>query len=223
MNSRHFVIGDIHGHARALDAILNAIAPTGDDCITFLGDYIDHGPDSKAVLDTLIRLGNIARPLIRPIAGNHEALLLAALNDSDAEREWLRYGGEQTVASFGMARIREIPDRYIEWLAGLPLYIEDDNAIFVHAGAHPNRPMNAQTENDLLWAHLPCPVYMANGKTLYCGHTPRKEPIISPLFVHLDTGIASGGLLSCYEVSTGQLLQANRWGEIVQVQHGIAA
>ncbi|MAT49758.1 MAG: hypothetical protein CMK32_01035 [Porticoccaceae bacterium] len=223
MNSRHFVIGDIHGHARALDAILNAIAPTGADCITFLGDYIDHGPDSKAVLDTLIRLGNIARPLIRPIAGNHEALLLAALNDRDAEREWLRYGGEQTLASFGVAKISEIPNHYVEWLAALPLYIEDDNAVFVHAGANPNRPMNRQTENDLLWRHLPSPVYMANGKALYCGHTPRTAPVISPLFVNLDTGIANGGLLSCYEITTGQLMQANRWGEISETTQAVAA
>lgn len=216
---RHFVIGDIHGHARALDAILNTIAPVRSDRITFLGDYIDHGPHSKAVLDTLMALGNTARP----IAGNHEVLMLAALTDTDVQREWLRYGGEQTLTSFGVDHIRQIPDRYIRWLAQLPWYIEDENAVFVHAGANPYQAMNKQTENDLLWRHLPAPIRLANGKTLYCGHTPRTQPVISPSFVNLDTGIASGGMLSCYEITTGHLIQANRRGEIIEPALIIAA
>lgn len=54
--TRILAIGDIHGCARALDALLAAVAPTPDDLIVTLGDYVDRGLDSAGVINRLIRL-----------------------------------------------------------------------------------------------------------------------------------------------------------------------
>jgi Calcineurin-like phosphoesterase len=207
---RHFAIGDIHGHIHALNAILNRIAPTKTDRIILLGDYIDHGPDSKAVIDTIISLGNIARP----IAGNHEALMLAARTDQDAQCAWLRYGGDQTLCSFKASCVSEIPQRYFDWISALPLYLEDEHTVYVHAGVNPSKPMSRQRDEDLLWRHQPHPRRLSNGKLLVCGHTPRPCPLIDEKYISLDTGIASGGLLSCIDLNTRSLIQATAEGRL---------
>lgn len=216
---RHFVIGDIHGHAKALDAILDAITPARDDRITLLGDYIDQGPASKAVLDTIMALG----PIGRPIAGNHEVLMLAARTEPAAEREWLRYGGDQTLASFGVNHLSQIPDRYFEWMASLPWCLQDTNHVFVHAGMNPALPLAAQSEEDLLWLHRQKPVRLQNGKVLVTGHTPQPRPVITPCHIQLDTGIACGGLLSCLDLYSGGLIQADTRGELLARKCAVAA
>ena len=208
---RHFVIGDIHGHLRALDALLDCIAPASGDRITFLGDYVDHGPHSKDVIDTIVRLGDIARP----IAGNHEMYLLGALTDSDVEREWLRCGGAATLASFGVGSVKDIPVSYIDWLDSLPWYIEDAGHLFVHAGVNPQVPMAAQTQEDLMWRHWSTPIVLQSGKTLVCGHRPTASPFMSPTCICLDGGIARGGVLSCYECESRTLYRSDASGRLL--------
>ncbi len=112
-----------------------------------LGDYIDHSPESRAVLDTLMSLGEQATPIL----GNHEAMLLSAIDDDFVEREWLRYGGNTTSFSFGVTRANQIPQTYIDWLQELPLYREEEGYLFTHAIPSPNAPIADQSEEHLLW------------------------------------------------------------------------
>ena len=93
------VIGDIHGHARALDALLEIVRPEADDTLVTLGDVIDRGPDSRGVLDTLIELGSICQVI--PILGNHEEMMLAAIKSSVDLRSWVEFGGAETLESYG--------------------------------------------------------------------------------------------------------------------------
>ncbi len=76
MRPRTIAIGDIHGCSRALEAVLTAIGPRPDDVIVTLGDYVNRGPDSRAVLDRLIALEG--QCTLVPILGNHDQMLLAA-------------------------------------------------------------------------------------------------------------------------------------------------
>jgi serine/threonine protein phosphatase 1 len=96
---RTIAIGDIHGCARALATLLDAIGPAQEDTLVPLGDFIDCGPDSREVLDQLIALSR--RCHLVPILGNHEEMLLAAALSSSALKEWLFCGGKQTLASYG--------------------------------------------------------------------------------------------------------------------------
>ena len=72
-----WVIGDIHGMLDPLRALINRLDNDSLDKFLFTGDYIDHGPSSKAVIDLIMSLGDKAVPLI----GNHEHLLLQTLFD----------------------------------------------------------------------------------------------------------------------------------------------
>ena len=53
---RVLAIGDIHGCSGPLDDLLAFVQPTPDDLLVTLGDYVDRGPDSRGVLDRLVRL-----------------------------------------------------------------------------------------------------------------------------------------------------------------------
>ncbi len=207
---RHFAIADVHGHATALDALLARLSLDAVDRVTFLGDLIDVGPDSRRVLDRVMGMGSQARSVM----GNHETLLLAAVTDEDVERHWLGYGGDQTLASFGVEKAGLIPDEYRLWLSSLPLWIEESDYIFVHAGVRPDRAMVDQTEQTLLWQHQAEPQPLTNGKILVSGHTPRSQPLLLPHCFALDTGIACGGLLTAIELP---LTVQNRVEHIIQV------
>jgi serine/threonine protein phosphatase 1 len=101
MANRTIAIGDIHGCPDALAALLDAVAPDRDDTVVTLGDSIDRGPNSRAVLDRLTALAGHCR--LVPFLGNHEEALLDALRDKDALRRWLTLGGADTLRSYGRA------------------------------------------------------------------------------------------------------------------------
>src|SRR4051794_21011629 len=99
MSGRTIAIGDIHGCAAALAALVEAIRPGPDDTVVTLGDYIDRGPDSRGVLDQLIALAGRCR--LVPLLGNHEEMLIAAAADATALRSWLTCGGVAALRSYG--------------------------------------------------------------------------------------------------------------------------
>jgi serine/threonine protein phosphatase 1 len=88
-----------HGCAAALAALVRAIDPTPLDTLVFLGDYIDRGPDSRGVLEQVTALAE--RCIAAPLLGNHEEMLLAALEGRSDLRYWLRFGGTKALASYG--------------------------------------------------------------------------------------------------------------------------
>ena len=75
-----YAIGDIHGGSQTLIALIRKIAPRRDDRVYLLGDYIDRGPDSKGVIDTIIRLQEAGCD-IRPLRGNHEDMLIRNITE----------------------------------------------------------------------------------------------------------------------------------------------
>src|SRR5262245_50312650 len=95
---RTLAIGDIHGCLSALDALLDEVDPQHGDLVVALGDYVDRGPDSKGVLDRLIALE--ARCRCVALRGNHDVMMMAGREDREQFREWLNYGGKQTLESY---------------------------------------------------------------------------------------------------------------------------
>jgi len=148
MKEREIAIGDVHGCLNTLKALVeNQIKPSAQDTLIFVGDLIDRGPDSKGVLDYIIYLEeNVCR--VVGIMGNHEELLLNALEaevnlpkktlfkkpKNPLLENWFQLGGKETLASFGVSSVLEIPQKYIEWLNNLRHYYESEKFIVVHAG-----------------------------------------------------------------------------------------
>lgn len=96
--SRTIAIGDIHGCSTALIGLLAAIDPEPDDTIVTLGDYIDRGIDSRGVLDRLLELSRRSR--LVSLLGNHEEMLLDALQEQAGYDFWINCGGIATLDSY---------------------------------------------------------------------------------------------------------------------------
>src|SRR5262249_36124911 len=105
--SRTLAIGDIHGCSATLDALLTVVALAPDDIVITLGDYVDRGPDSKGVLERLLRIEGRAR--LVPLLGNHDEMMLEARNGSSYD--WQSGYGETTVASYG-GNVDQIPQAH---------------------------------------------------------------------------------------------------------------
>ena len=105
---RVFAIGDVHGCAMELEALLSHLAKheglTSSDLVVFLGDYIDRGPDSKMVIDVLLEFHK-THANTRFLKGNHEDMMLQCLetDDRDIWHTWLSNGGEDTLGSLGVS------------------------------------------------------------------------------------------------------------------------
>ncbi len=96
---RLIAIGDIHGHLQSLDTLLAAISPQATDTIVTLGDYVDRGDNSKGVIERLIQLKS--RCNLVTIRGNHEEMMLDVIEYGQSPHSWLRYGGVDTLDSYG--------------------------------------------------------------------------------------------------------------------------
>jgi len=207
-----FVIGDIHGCNDLLLQLLDRISPIPPDArIIFLGDYIDRGPQSKEVVDTVLRLRK-QYPYTITLMGNHERMLLDYLADINRER-YLHFGGSQTLESYGIAPQEEakekIPVEHIRCFNELILYWEDDKHIFVHAGIEPEVPMALQSEEWLLWSRDTDSGLstVTQGKIIIYGHSAFKTPHISPEKVGIDTGAVYGGNLTCLVLPDHEFIQ----------------
>jgi serine/threonine protein phosphatase 1 len=173
-----YVIGDIHGKYSSLKMILSRITPLRkQDELIFLGDYIDRGPDSDKVIQTLINLKN-KYSNITFLSGNHEKLLLASLGLSKSciptrngiapmpENLWLSNGGNYTIFSYAKMKnmspkealsiplkryINIIPEEHLDFFQSLYSYYEHSDYVFVHAGCDPYIELSKQEESILLW------------------------------------------------------------------------
>ena len=158
--SRRWIIGDIHGCINTLRHMMEEeISPTQGDAVFFLGDLIDRGPDSKAVVDYIISLLDQSVD-VRIIRGNHEVMLLEAADSEEKFLLWMRNGGMKTLESFGAEgdlfigpeAVAKIPERYIEFFNGLPWYLETEGFFLVHAGLNPvSRDPLSDTET-MIWS-----------------------------------------------------------------------
>ncbi len=198
-----FAVGDIHGCLTSLENLLEQLPISwGKDYLIFLGDYIDRGPDSRAVIDLLIELKNQYPEKVITLKGNHEWMLERFLKGIDIET-YLYNGGDTTLKNyfnFKTGKI-EIPLEHLEFLKNLKLYFELYNYFFVHAGIRPGIPLEFQTEEDLLWIRDSF-IFSEDefSKVVIFGHTPFSAPLVLKDRIGIDTGCVYGGYLTAVQL-----------------------
>jgi serine/threonine protein phosphatase 1 len=214
---RTLAIGDIHGCNTALVTLLEKVQPSVGDKIIFLGDYIDRGPTSREVIETLLALTKTCSPIF--VRGNHEVMILEAVSDPLKDNLWQSYGGLETLYSYG-ANYRSdwasiIPKEHWEFFEKTVKFAETDACIFVHAGLDPESDMDAQPDWLLFWEFFDRMQPHKSGKRVVCGHTPQPGGIIKDVgfAVCIDTGPAIGGWLTCLDTGSGTYWQANEKGQ----------
>ena len=219
---RIYAIGDVHGYRDALESMHDAIAddllqrPPKHAHIVYLGDYVDRGPDSKGVIDYLITRRDRGDGIDKTfLLGNHEAAMMYfyASNDSDKHARWLKWGGVETVQSYGIdvtypdapaayARASDafraaLPPAHVDFLAALQTHVMLGDYVFAHAGTHPETPLHKQKKGHLLtmrepflnWEH-PVPFCTVHG------HTISETPQVKHHRIGVDTGLYAGGKLT---------------------------
>jgi serine/threonine protein phosphatase 1 len=217
MPARLIAIGDIHGCSAALRTILDAIEPQSDDTIVTLGDYIDRGPDSRGVIDCLLQLQSSCN--LVPLLGNHDEMLIDIYNGrEDLLGDWLLFGGEATLSSYGTSKPEKIPQNHIEFLEDCLLYHETEKYIFLHATYDPALPLERQTVQMLLWNKIrPTPPGPhCSGKTVIVGHTAQRNGEILDLgyLKCIDTCCYGEGFLTALDMQSGQIWQADKTGRM---------
>jgi serine/threonine protein phosphatase 1 len=113
--SRLIAIGDIHGCAAALDAVLAEIRLQPDDCLVLLGDYVDRGPDSRQVINRILALQQ--KYQVIPLMGNHELMMLDSFEDHSQAFYWLQCGGKETLDSYG-GDPTDVPREHLDFIRG---------------------------------------------------------------------------------------------------------
>lgn len=215
--TRIYAIGDIHGRA---DLLVDLIERIDDDLWRrpieyaveiYLGDYIDRGSNSKAVIDILCR--RLVHRNAICLRGNHEAILEDFLENPDVIYGWARLGGLATLTSYGVSippRTQFVPAKlHRDFCAALPrthmLFLQClrnvygcGDYLFVHAGIRPGVPLEAQMRDDLIWIRNEFLHSTADhGCTVVHGHTPVTHPQICSNRINIDTGAVHTGRLTC--------------------------
>lgn len=209
-----YAIGDVHGCLAQLERLEQAIyadgaAFAGEKWIVMLGDYVDRGPNSAGVLDHLLAPVPSGYRRIC-LAGNHETMMLAFLDEPLSGSDWRRFGGNQTLQSYAidehfdahtLEQRRQIlhghvPRRHVDFMGSLPLYLRVGNTVFVHAGLRHGVPLEQQSERDLLWLRPGDDIPFEAGTVVVHGHTPAATPTLSPWRIGIDTGAAMTGILT---------------------------
>ncbi len=217
MPARLIAIGDIHGCLSALLSLLEAIKPGRDDTIITMGDYIDRGPDSRGVIDCLLQLQSACN--LVPLLGNHDEMLIDIRSGrADMLGDWLLFGGDATMSSYGTLKPETIPQNHIEFLEDCLLYYETEKHIFLHATYDPALPLDRQTLQMLLWDKIrPTPPGPhCSGKTVIVGHTAQRNGEILDLgyLKCIDTCCYGEGWLTAMDVQSGQIWQADKAGRM---------
>ena len=219
-----YAIGDIHGqHDMLLDALTRIESDGGANArVVFLGDLVDRGPNSRAVIDTLISGREQGRDWV-VLLGNHDRLFLDYLDTGTvvhplirsrtvraSGQGWLHeiMGGPATLASYGIdttltgadlhaATRAAVPQSHVEFLRACPLYHIENDLLFVHAGINPKLPLEWQTEEDLLWIRAPFLEHVEPFNWLVVhGHSSIELPRNYGNRVNLDSGAGFGRSLT---------------------------
>lgn len=219
--ARVYAIGDIHGSLDLLQKLQEKILadasnapPSTQKFLIYLGDYVDRSPDSKGVIDLLLREPLPGFERIH-LMGNHEEMFLSFLRYAAFGEAWFAAGGEATVKSYGIpidgtgltpedyqeirdAFHRAVPAAHLKFLSDLELTYEIGNCLFVHAGVRPGKELKDQKPQDLLWIKEPFTRSTANhGKIIVHGHSSRKRVERRANRINVDTGAWETKRLTC--------------------------
>ena len=243
--TRLYAIGDVHGQLPLLEELHGAIRrdlpgiTAARVVAIYLGDYIDRGRDSRAVIDLLAAKTSVLGDQVETIhlAGNHEDMMLTALDAAQAgtghgagmTMSWLQNGGVETLASYGVsvdttAPFTELaqsvrtgmdaamPPHHRTFLDRLKPHHREGGYLFVHAGIRPGIPLEQQSREDLLWIRkdfLEC--RDAHPYVVVHGHTPSRLPEMLDNRIGIDTGAFATGRLTCavFEGADRRLLMVN--------------
>ena len=212
------VIGDLHGRYDLLEIMLATIDnrdPEGSAKRIFVGDLIDRGPQSAAVLTRVHQLCASDPTRYICVMGNHERMMLDFLGDPERYGpRWFAAGGDQTLANFGLtlnygtrdaqdqsrtfaeAMNAAIPVDLLAWLAALPLYWQEGSVLVSHAGADAKKAVNNQTENEMVWGNIQHKGDRKDGIWTVQGHKIVVKPAIEGRRIFTDTGAWQSGRLS---------------------------
>ncbi len=211
---RIYAIGDIHGRLDLLEAMHEVIAEDRRDAtdwrIVHLGDYVDRGPDSRGVIDFLIKATKDRR--VGALTGNHDIAFIDFLATPDAASLFARFGGDATARSYGVevdfkpewklvgghrALVEAVPEAHVAFLRGLRFSLAIADFFFCHAGIRPGVALDRQAPQDLVWIRNE---FLDHGglhpKVVVHGHTPQADPEFLPNRVNVDTGAYRTGILT---------------------------
>lgn len=213
---RVFVVGDIHGCYDLLVSLLKRIRLYAEteprrNILIFLGDYVDRGPQSKAVMDLLTRFHQPDWDVVM-LRGNHEQAVLDFLADAQFYRIWREFGAAETLLSYGVKPPRfdddnfvevqrefasKCPPEHINFLNTLPYSYVVGDYMFVHAGVRPGIALDRQMPEDLMRIRddfLLSEERLA--KIIVHGHTPVDRPVRNSVRIGIDTGAYATGRLT---------------------------
>jgi len=220
-----YAIGDIHGQITMLDALLEQIHAEGfdhdRDTLLFLGDYIDRGENSCAVVDRLLKV-RCDYPDTIFLRGNHEQMLLDARDSgppklastgasvifNDITLLWFQNGGIEALSSYGSIENplewwSLIPDTHWDFYQATRMEYITPHYHFVHAGLlPPGKSWEGQAYglDPRLWIREPflSSRHHFDNRFVVFGHTPqlRGLPLLQRNKIGLDTGAVFGGRLT---------------------------
>jgi len=226
-----YVVGDIHGCDDLLSQLLEQIDKDANERphdLVFVGDYVDRGEASASVLKRLHQLSTQDHVIF--LMGNHERMLLDFLNDPGKNgRRWIRNGGLQTLASFGVGGVSETASPKIllkardtfeaklgplkSWLENLQPSFQSGNVFTTHAAAHPQQLIQEQTDKIMLWGHGDFfQETRQDGTWVAHGHYVMEDPVSRNGRISVDTGAYATGRLTAAKIEKNgvSFLSANR-------------
>lgn len=225
-DTRVYAVGDIHGRLDLLEELLDKIKadiaarPAATIALVFLGDLIDRGPASAQVIERLRTLDDVpARALF--LLGNHEEIFLRVLEgEPRVVYDWLGFGGDACVESYGLnphtlaaldeqeiaAALREaVPPAHLDFLHTFGDSFRSGDYVFVHAGIRPGVPLEEQNPQDLRWIRRSFLAdTKAHGFMVVHGHTISEGVEERSNRIGIDTGAYQSGVLTALAVEGAQ-------------------
>jgi serine/threonine protein phosphatase 1 len=182
-----YILSDIHGCNRTFKAMLDQLAFSTADELYLLGDYVDRGPDSKGVIDTIWQLQRDGYN-VHCLMGNHEEITISDF-DAEFKKGWQGMGEPHLLKSFGVDRILDIPVAYIDWMRQLPTIHEVPGAILVHAGLDFNYADPLHLNQNMRWIrdwYSRINYDWLGDRIIVHGHTPVEKSTTLKMLEQLD-------------------------------------
>jgi hypothetical protein len=226
---RTIIIGDPHGCLRELEELLDKCDARPEDHVILVGDLVDRGPDSAGCVDLALRLeARQGKPAC--ILGNHEERHLFY---DDIE---LRKGSVRVDIPTHVETRKQLKRHHYDYFRRMPLFIRlpEHNAVVVHAGVFPGRPIEKQSARHLLhiqsirppeeksmwlsrvppgevgwrfWHH-----FWDGPERVIFGHSVLNKPLITDRVVGIDGGCCFGREMWAFILPDNQLVSVSGRG-----------
>ena len=212
-----YAVGDVHGCLDLFRDLEEQICSDGEEfpgkkLIVLLGDIVDRGPSTAAMIDHLLvpPPDGFDRLVLR---GNHEDMFTRFLRDPAGNMAWLDFGGLETLRSYGIATEQDalrrsstdhvralvdahVPQTHMTFLNELAYGLWVGDVFLCHAGIDPEKPLTAQTPEDLIWGNPERIDTVPQNTLIVHGHVALDEPLLSPRRINVDTGAYATGRLT---------------------------